>query len=98
MIAERFRRRPDVLSRRSLDAVVILPPASDEVLTIAGTGVAVWELLDTWRTVEALTELLATAFGADPGVVAGDLEPLIAEFVDRNVLETAADSGGPAAG
>lgn len=98
MITERFRRRPDVLWRRSLDAVMILPPASDEVLTIAGTGVAVWELLDTWRTVETLTELLATAYGADPGVVAGDVVPLIAEFVDRNVLETAAHSGGPAAG
>ena len=93
-----FRRRPDLLWRRSLDAVMLLPAGVDDVITIAGTGVDAWELLDTWRTVEGLTGLLASQYGADPQVVERDLEALINELRDLGALEVAADSGGPAAG
>jgi hypothetical protein len=93
-----FRRRPDVLWRRSLDAVVLLPLGAEDVITLAGTGVAVWELLDTWRTVDALTELLSLEYHAEPATVRADLEPLIDQLVSLGTLETAADSGGPSAG
>ena len=39
MNAPSFRRRPDVLWRRSLDAVVLLPIDAEDPVTIAGTGV-----------------------------------------------------------
>ena len=93
-----FRRRPDLLWRRSLDAVMLLPPDGDDVITIAGTGVEMWKLLDTWRTVEALTDLMATHYGADRRIVEPDLEVLINELRELGALEVAADSGGPAAG
>ena len=95
MTAGRIRRRPDVLWRRSLDAVVLLPAGAEDVLTLAGTGPAVWELLAEWRTYDDLVENLARAFGATPDAVSGDLEPLIAELEAQGVLQTAADSGGP---
>jgi hypothetical protein len=98
MMSPAFRRRPDLLWRRSLDAVMLLPAGADDVITIAGTGVDAWELLDTWRTVEALTDLLASRFGADRRVVEPDLEALISELRELGALEVAADSGGPAAG
>lgn len=95
MTAPRLRRRPDVLWRRSLDAVVLLPTGADDVITLAGTGPALWELLAEWRTAEDLVEILAAAFGAEVGAVAADVAPLLTELEIRRVVETAADSGGP---
>lgn len=93
-----FRRRADVLWRRSLDAVVLLPSGATDVVTIAGTGVDVWDLLDTWRTIDTLTELLGQQYGADPGVVVTDVTVFV-DGLDRiGALEAAADSGAPATG
>jgi hypothetical protein len=96
-VTVRLRRRPDVLWRRSLDAVVILPVGADDVLTLAGTGPAVWELLSEWRTAEDLVEQLAAAYGSDPALVDADLRPLLADLEARSAIQTAADSGGPEA-
>jgi hypothetical protein len=93
-----FRRRPDVLWRRSLDAVMVLAPGADDVSTFAGTGVAVWELLDTWRSIDALTEILSAEYGADPAVVRADVAELIGRLEGLGALEMAADSGGPETG
>ena len=94
MTTNRIRRRPDVLWRRSLDAVVLLPTGADDVLTLAGTGPAVWELLAEWRTYDDLVENLARAFGATPDTVSGDLGPLLADLEAQGVVQTAADGGG----
>jgi hypothetical protein len=98
MTAIRWRRRPEVLWRRSLHAVMLLPPTADDVLTLAGTGPAVWELLAEWRTVDDVIGILAAAYETSPAVVEADLIPLFAELERQGVLQTAADSGGPGAG
>jgi hypothetical protein len=92
----RVRRRPDVLWRRSLDAVVLLPARANDVMTLAGTGPAVWELLAEWRTVENLVEVLAAAYGAPGERIEGDLAPLLAQLRASRVLEETAESGGVA--
>lgn len=93
-----FRRRPDVLWRRSLDAVIVLPVDADDPMTVAGTGVDVWELLDTWRTVDGIGELLAARYDADPAVVGGDVAVLIGKLRDGGALEVAAEGDGPTSG
>ena len=93
-----FRRRPDVLWRRSLDAVMLLPAGASDVITVGGTGVDTWELLDTWRTIDALAELLGDRYRADPAVVAPDVAAFV-EVLDRaGALERPADGGGPQPG
>jgi hypothetical protein len=82
-----------VLWRRSLDAVVLLPPGSSELLTLAETGPAVWDLLADWKTVEQLVDVMAERYGAEPGRVAADVEPLLDRLVALGAVETAADSG-----
>jgi hypothetical protein len=91
----RLRRRPGVLWRRSLAAVVLLPPEADDVITLAGTGPAVWDLLADWRTVPELVEALAGAFATDPAVVEADLTPILGRLEANRALEIAAHSGGP---
>jgi len=93
--ANRVRRRPDVLWRRSLDAVVLLPVDADDPLTLAATGPAVWDLLAEWRTFDDLVAVLSGAYGAPPAQVAADVEPLLAELEAFGALERAAESGGP---
>jgi hypothetical protein len=83
-----------VLWRRSLDAVVLLPSSAADVVTLAGTGPAVWELLAEWRTEEDLVATLAAAFDAPEHQVAVDLEPILAELRAIGAVETTADSGG----
>ncbi len=90
-----YRRRPDVLWRRSLDAVVLLPLSAEEVVTIGGTGADVWELLETWRTVDGLAQSLSQRYEADEAIVYRDLEALLAHLVECGALEVAAESGEP---
>jgi hypothetical protein len=87
---ERIRRHPGVLWRRSLDAVVLLPPGNAESYTLGGTGPVIWELLGDWRSEEDLVASLAEMFGADPAVVGRDLAPVLAALSERGALERSA--------
>jgi hypothetical protein len=89
-----YRRRPDVLWRRSLQAVLLLPPGRDDVVTVGGTGGEVWDLLDTWRSVDGLVELLAPRYEADPAEIARDVEALLGDLEALGALEMAAESEG----
>jgi Coenzyme PQQ synthesis protein D (PqqD) len=93
-MGNRIRRRPGVLWRRSLDAVVLLPPGTPDVITLAGTGPAMWQLLAEWRSEDELAEVLAAAYGSSPDVVARDLGPALRALDAAGALESAADSGG----
>jgi Coenzyme PQQ synthesis protein D (PqqD) len=85
--ASRYRRRPDVLWRRSLDAVAVLPVGTPDPLTLAGTGPAVWDLLVEWRTLEDLAALLSAAYGTEPETVTADVAPLLESLVAAHAVE-----------
>lgn len=87
--ASRFRRRADVLWRRSLDAVVILPAGATEVLTLAETGPDLWELLAAPASVADLAYALARRYDADPAVVESDLTPVVDHLVTVGAVEVA---------
>ena len=95
MTEPRLRRSPGVLWRRSLDAVVLVAPGSADLVTLVGTGPAVWELLADWRTLDDLAAILADAFGASSDQVRADLEPILSDLTAAGALQTAADSGTP---
>ena len=75
-----WRRREDVLWRRSLDAVSLLPVGVDEPMTLPGTGAAVWDLLEEPATLPELVAILADAYDEDPPVVDRDVRELLAEL------------------
>jgi Coenzyme PQQ synthesis protein D (PqqD) len=82
-----LRRVPAVLWRRSLDAVLFLPPGAPDALTLGGTGPEIWELLLEPRTLDALVTLLAAAHGADPAVVRADVEPVLDQLLEVGAVE-----------
>jgi hypothetical protein len=81
-----WRRRDDVLWRRSLDAVILLPVGADDPRTLPGTGAIVWDLLEEPTSLAELVATLAEAFEEDPAVVEHDVSALLAELEDLGAV------------
>ena len=95
MTITRWCQRPDVLTRRSLDALVLLPVEGDEVLTLAGTGPEVWDLLAEPRSLDELASILGARHAAADDVVAHDIEPILRQLAEGGVVETLTEPQGP---
>jgi hypothetical protein len=93
-VTTRWCRRPDVLARRSLDALVVLAVEGDELVTIAGTGPQVWDLLAEPRSLAELAEILATRHAVADDVVAADVPPLLRGLTAAGVVEVLDDGVG----
>jgi hypothetical protein len=87
MSANTFQRRADVLWRRSLDAVLCLPPNANEPVTLAGTGPEVWDLLESPHSVVQLAAVLSDRHGADPDVVAVGVDPVVDQLAALGLIE-----------
>ena len=86
-----WRAHPDVIWRRSLDALILLPPGDTEPVTVVGSGGAVWAaLLDVAVSIEDLAARLAADFGCDPAEVRSDVETLVRRFSELGVVEVIA--------
>jgi hypothetical protein len=84
-----WRRRSDVLWRRSLDSVIVLRPEADggDSLIIGGSGAAVWDGLDEPRAFADLVADLAASYGTEPDVVADDVAALLADLEAAGYVE-----------
>ena len=80
------RRRPDVPWRRSLDAVLCLPPGSSEPVTLAGSGPEVWDLLERPCSLDELASELARRHGIDPRTVARDVRPVLEGLAELRLV------------
>lgn len=82
----RFVRSDEVLWRRASGAVVLLALHGAEPFELAGTGLALWDVLARPTTIDEASAVLATGFGASVDQVAGDIRPILAELVRRRVV------------
>lgn len=89
-------RDPDVLSRRTLDGILLLPPRSPEVLLISGAGCAVWELLAEPATAGELAQELAEVYHRSVSDVANDVSRVLQQLADAGALTSAGDPGSTA--
>jgi len=87
MLERRWCRGAGVLWRHSLDAVLLLPPGAPDPVTLAGTGCALWELLEGSASTAELIAALAIRFDAEPAAVASDLEPVLDELQQLGAIE-----------
>lgn len=83
-------RRGDVLWRATLGAVLIRPPGADEVVKLAGTGLALWAVLDEPLTFRDLCAELATTHSTDTDQIAADLTPVLEDLSSRTVISLSA--------
>jgi Coenzyme PQQ synthesis protein D (PqqD) len=79
-------QRADVLWRRSLNTVMVMPPDSDAPIALTATGPAVWDRLSEPRTLDDLVDGLAFEFGADAEVVRHDVVALLDHLLGLGVV------------
>ena len=79
-------RRADVLWRRAGDRVLIRRLGDDDLLVLAGTGVDLWEAMDTERTVDAIVVSLADAHAAAVDRVRADVQSALADLIAKRVV------------
>jgi hypothetical protein len=82
-----YRRRAGVLWRRSLDAVLCLPPGAAEPVTLAGTGPEVWDLLQTPQSLAELAAELAPRHQTSAEVVARDVQPVLERLAALGLIQ-----------
>lgn len=74
------------LWRHTVEAVVLLPPGTEEPVVLNGSGPAIWELLaDPLSTAELVGEL-ARWFEVDEAQVRRDVTPVLAQLHDCGAL------------
>ena len=88
-MSERWRRGSAVLWRRSLDAVLVLPAAVDDPLSLGGTGAGLWDLLAVPTSTDELVDALAGQYGVDRRTVEIDVVPVLSELESIGVIEEA---------
>ncbi len=86
--AGRVARTPRFWVRRGDFGVVLLASRSPEPVTLAGTGVEVWDAFDAGpRTVDDVVTELADRFGAPTTTVRPDVVALVDELGRAGLLE-----------
>jgi Coenzyme PQQ synthesis protein D (PqqD) len=86
MTATSYRRSRDVSWRRSLDAVVCLPPGSSEPVTLAGTAPELWYLLERPCSLDGLASELARRHGIDAETIAHDVLPVLRRLAELRLV------------
>lgn len=79
-------RSPSVLTRSGAFGVVVLGRHDDAPITLAGTGVAVWDALADPCSIHDLMSRLASTFAVDPARIRADVEPMVEDLVSRGIL------------
>ena len=69
------------------NAYVLLAP--ERAFNIDGQAVAVLQLVDGQRTIEAIADDLATKYSADVTLIARDVTAMIGDLVAKRVVEAA---------
>jgi hypothetical protein len=82
-----FRRSPEILWRAAGREVLLARPGREDFDRLSETGGLVWSLLEVPRTLEALVETMAEAYGLRPDAIAADVEGLIGELRRRGCVE-----------
>jgi hypothetical protein len=81
-----WARDEAVLWRRLADGVLLLPPGSDELVALSGTGAVVWEALESSMDTTELAERLAADFSTESSDIAEDVEETIRQLLSFGAL------------
>jgi hypothetical protein len=83
----RYVHKRNLLVRYAPDFVAVARVDGSSI-TLAGSGAAVWRLLDEPRTVLDLARELADVYDAEAARIAGDIEPLLVELAESGFVTT----------
>lgn len=81
-----YRRASTVLTRR-VGEEIIVASAEEEPHLLTGTGLAIWNLLRTPRTVSELVRELTAGYDAPRAAVMSDVQPFLADLLSRGLVD-----------
>jgi hypothetical protein len=81
----RWQRHIEVLWRRAVDRVVVLPLERAQPLQLSGTAEVIWELLERPHTLDELVAELRAIYGETPSIL-NDTKRALAKLRDEQVL------------
>lgn len=87
IIHSRFRRSPSVITRGVGDEVLAAVPARDDFHCLAGTALAVWDLLEVPRTLPELVRIAAAAYSTESERIASDIDRLVDDLIAEGLVE-----------
>jgi coenzyme PQQ synthesis protein D (PqqD) len=81
----RYERDPDIVYRRIVDEVVLLPIRHnfgdlESIFTLNEVGARVWDLLDGRRTLVEITDIIVSEFDVTSDVASDDLEEFVRDL------------------
>ena len=79
-------RRGDVLWRRTYDRVLILIPASGEVVTLQATACDLWAALEEPGSLGEVSKRLAVLYDAPLEQIVSDVAPVLEELGRRSAV------------
>ena len=86
-MTSRWVRSPQVLWRRTTGSVLLLRADGGEAVSLTGPGVFLWELLEEPLSTDEAVAIVSDAYGVEPVVVAADIDQVLAELVDRGLVD-----------
>lgn len=84
-------RSPSVLSRAVGSDVLLTAPGREDIIRLAGTAGAVWELMESPQTIPSLVAALSRRYHAARETIAADVERLVSELVQQGWAEAVGD-------
>ena len=82
-----FRRRPDVLSRRTPNSAIVCPRGAGGVTILTGSGVLLWDMLAEPKSLGETVDAMAKAYGVTGDVVKDDIARALDNLMNRRVIE-----------
>jgi len=93
-----YRPSADIVAREIEGQLIIVPIAAgvgdmeDELYSLNDSGRAVWGKLDGKRSLQQVVAELSDEYEAAPNVIEADVTGLVAELLQRRMLEVAGDA------
>jgi hypothetical protein len=83
----RYRRSARTLSRRVGDEVLIARPGGGDVLSLSGTGSAIWNLLGHPSTTSELADEMAQMYESASEEIANDIDKFVHALIAKNLVQ-----------
>lgn len=83
----RFRQSPSVITRAVGNEVCAVAPPAEEVHSLSGSALVLWDLLEVPRTLPELAKIVSSFYFSEPGRIASDIDPWVDDLIAKGLVE-----------
>lgn len=82
----RYQQNPEIAWRRVDGDVLVVDPGQAQIRQLNATAAAVWEALESPRSIDELVEAVCARFDTTPQVARPDVESFLGELRERDLV------------